>query len=290
MTSLLLAASWLLTPALAACEDGGTAALLGALNDAERAHANLDVPGLQSGARDALGAVPCVDSLVSQRDAARLHRVVGLDAFTQQQRNLATRAFAAARAADPGFDFPTHVVPAGHPLRTYYLALPLDAGTTQAIGVPSGFEVRLDGNATTQRPLSWPSVTQVIDGGGRVLSTDYLWPEDALPDLLQAGVTAAPVPAPVATAAPAVAPAPVATAPADTGGRGLRRVALLSAVAAGGAYAGSWLTLRSYNQTGHTDDELDRLFLATNGLTVSAAAFGVVAVGTGIGAFVSGRF
>ena len=76
----------------------------------------------------------------------------------------------------------------------------------------------------------------------------------------------------------------------STSGKGLRRVALVSALVAGGAYAGSFFSLRAYNEPGRTDSELDRLFLTTNGLTVGAGAFGLVAVGTGLGALITRKF
>jgi len=291
MTTLLLAVAWLTGPALAACEDADGEDLMAAVRRAEQAHADLDVAELQDGAQAAIDAVPCSDDTVGRRDAARLHRVVGLSAFSEQQRDVATRAFAAARSADPQFDFPRDVVPQGHPLRTYYTALPLDAGTSQPVGAPVGFVLRLDGVPSTQRPLSWPTLAQVVDGGGRVVTTVYLWPEDPLPDTLLPATTAAtPAPLPVATPSDPPLTSSEADVTRDDGGRTLRRVALLSTMAAGGAYVGSWLALRSYNQPGHTDQELDRLFLATNGLTVGAAAFGVVAVGSGVGAFISRRF
>jgi len=290
MTTLMLAVAWLTGPALAACEDGAARSLMSAVYAAERAHADLDVPGLQSGADEAIAAVPCADEVLGRKDAARLHRVVGLDAFTEQQRDLATRAFAAARDADPTYDFPKGVVPEGHPLRTYYTALPLDAGTSQTVSPPSGFVLRLDGVDSHARPLSWPTLAQVVDPGGQVVSTWYLWPEDPLPDTLTSAVTAVSVATEPAPAAPAPVTASETTKTEERGGKTLRRVALLSTLAAGGAYVGSWLTLREYNQPGHSDEELDRLFLATNGLTVGAAAFGVVAVGSGVGAFISRRF
>jgi hypothetical protein len=61
-------------------------------------------------------------------------------------------------------------------------------------------------------------------------------------------------------------------------------------VAAGGTYAGSWAALRAYDQPDKTNEERDRLRLLTNGLSVSAGAFGVLALGTGIGAVVIRRF
>jgi hypothetical protein len=287
MNSLLLTVAWLTGPALAACEDRTAQDLMSAVGAAEKAHVTLDVPGLQASAQQAVAAVPCADEVLGRKDAARLHRVVGLDAFTEQQRDLATRAFAAARDADPTYDFPRAVIPEGHPLRTYYTALPLDAGTSQTVSPPSGFVLRLDGVDSHARPLSWPTLAQVVDPGGQVVSTWYLWPEDPLPDTLNSAVTAVKV----ATEPTPAAPDPItASETAERGGKPLRRVALMSSLAAGGAYVGSWLTLREYNQPGHTDAELDRLFLATNGLTVGAAAFGLVAVGSGVGAFLARRF
>ncbi len=284
MTTLILAITWSLGTAQAACDRAGLPPLLEDLRQAEQAHADLDIPRLQAEADQALAAARCLDRVVPTGAAARLHRVVGLDAFTLQERDRATRAFAAARSVDPSFDYPVSQIPAGHPLRTYYAALPLDAGTTAEVHVGAGLRLYFDGQASTQRPLSWPSVAQVVGRDGEVISTTYLWPDDPLPVALGA----APEPLPTVPPEPAlVVEAPVEDA---SGRKVLRRVALLTAVAAGAAYGGSRLAARSYWDGDHTDEQLDRLYLATNGLLIGSAAFGIVALGTGVGAIVQGRF
>ncbi len=292
MTTLMLAVTWLNGAASAACPEAAARDLMVAVQAVETAHANLDISGLQESAQEAVAAVPCAEGVHEPVDAARLHRVVGLDAFTRQERDLATRAFAAARSADSSFAFPTEVVPEGHPLRTYYAALPLDAGTSQAITASSGLQLRLDGVESQARPLSWPTLAQVLEPSGRVVYSGYLWPEDPLPDALGLASSSTSVAAgdPQQQGGTSSVTATEASQGKQTRGKGLRRVALVSTLVAGGAYVGSWFSLRAYDQPDRTDSELDRLFLTTNGLTVGAAAFGVVAVGTGLGAFITRRF
>ena len=284
MTTLFLAITWSLGTAQAACDREGLPPLLEDLRQAEQAHRDLDIPRLQAETDQALAAVRCIDRVVPVLAAARLHRVVGLDAFTLQERDRATRAFAAARSVDPVFDYPLSHIPAGHPLRTYYTALPLDAGTSAEVTVPGDLRLYFDGKPSTQRPLSCPSVAQVVGQDGAVISTTYLWPDDPLP------VALAPAAQPLPATTPQ--PAPVADVPVEdaSGRKVLRRVALLTAVVAGAAYGGSRLAARSYWEGDKTDEQLDRLYLATNGLLIGSAAFGIVALGTGVGAVVQGRF
>ncbi len=278
MSSLILAISLSSGAVEAACDREGLPPLLEDLRQAEQAHTQLDVPRLQAEAGEALEAAACLDRVVPRLAAARLHRVVGLDAFTLQERDRATRAFAAARSTDPEFDYPLSQIPEGHPLRRYYSALPLDAGTTAEVTLLEGRELYIDGQLSTVRPLSWPAVAQVVDAEGEVLETLYLWPDDALPETF-IGV-------------PSLTYDEAAVEPESdvSGRRVLRRVALVTALAAGAAYGGSRLSAWSYWNGDHPDEDLDRLYLATNGMLVGSAAFGVVAVGTGIGAVVVGRF
>ncbi len=291
MIRLFLALCWLTQPVQAACEEEGAQALLTALNSAEKAHAELDISALQAGAQAAVVAVGCADAIISVDDAARLHRVVGLEAFTQQEREVATRAFAAARSADPSYDFPLGLVPEGHPLRTYYGALPLDAGSSQPIQAPVEHDWVLDGMSARLRPLSWPTLAQLVGPTGGIISTHYLWPEDAWPEALSQDAGAVPGSS-SDTQATAMPGTDSETRP--PGKRNVRKpllgVSLLSAVVAGGTYLGAGMAERSYDERGHTPEELNRLFLLTNGLTVSSTVFGVLAVGTGVGAILSRSF
>lgn len=125
-------------------------------------------------ARDAVG---CLDEVVSPQLAARLHLLLALDAYTEQDDVAARAALRASQAADPRLDPALVVDPLPMPLETL-------VGQARALGGgPSAtgpVELWFDGRPTAERPVERPVVAQHLDGDVVAWST-LLRPGEALP-------------------------------------------------------------------------------------------------------------
>lgn len=150
------------------------------LDSSESAYRNLDdnYPAI---AQKVVDALPCMADLIPRETAARLHREVGLQQMMAKQETKAQQAFAAARTIQSYYSFPEDLVPPGHPVRTAYEAISIDAPKSTSIPSPSGASVRLDGDISLSRPTDWPVLFQMIDPTGKVVDTEYLWPETPTP-------------------------------------------------------------------------------------------------------------
>ncbi|MFZ5482152.1 MAG: hypothetical protein ACOZNI_35655 [Myxococcota bacterium] len=156
------------------------AQLEGRLAAAEAAWSDLDDAAFARVMDEAAIALPCVRERVSPALAARYHRLVGLRLFAAREDARAAGAFAAARAADPGYTFPASLVPEGNAARDLYGRLPLDAGGAQ-VPPPKTGTLLFDGVAGDVRPAGRPSIVQVLDARDEVLATAWVGPADAMP-------------------------------------------------------------------------------------------------------------
>lgn len=164
------------------CAQGWTAVELEAvLVDAEVAYERLDLVGFRAAASDARRMLPCLSEAVMPPMAARYHRVRGMSAFVDRDRKEAREAFAAARALEPAWRFPTTMVPEGNPLLEDYGAMPLDGGRYEKVPPPAEGRISFDGLPTRMRPQDWPTVVQIFDASGGVRTTRWVRPGDALP-------------------------------------------------------------------------------------------------------------
>lgn len=154
--------------------------LNGMLDEAEAAYRNLDdnYPAL---AKKVVDALPCMGDLIPRETAARLHREVGLQEQMAKQDTKAQQAFAAARTIQSYYTFPEDLVPPNHPARTAYEALSIDSPQVTTLPSPQGGSIRLDGDISLNRPKGWPVLFQLVDLTGKVLDTEYLWPESPTP-------------------------------------------------------------------------------------------------------------
>lgn len=203
--------------------------------------------------------LPCLDAPITGEVAAHLHRVRGLEAFLDRQRELADGAMAASRALAPGWTPAETLLPPGHELRVALEAPPRPA-VTERLPAPKGASLYFDGAEGRLRPTDRPTVAQVETNGG--LTSAWLAPGAAM--------------LPYPTAAPRTR-----TALAISAG--------VAAAAFGGLYGGSFATRAAYFNTDPADgDRLDRLRSTTAGLGGSGIALGVSAVGLAIAAIAVG--
>ena len=215
-------------------------AMRAALTQAESAFSALDVERFTTTMDDVAFEVPCLSEPADAALAGRLHRLQGIRQFVAQDEQLASEAFAAARAADPSYALPTWLVPDGHAIRDLYGRLPLENGSFDELSPPSVGALAFDGVQGLRRPTSWPTLVQVLDAEGRPVSTAYLFPGDAMPTY---------------DASPTLASAPART-PSRRPGRKVG-FTLVGATAAGGVAAGLLYGLASASAADFERDQPD---------------------------------
>lgn len=250
------------------------------LAEAEAKFTNLDMDGFRRAVDQAFVALPCVREPVPRHLAASLHRWRGLRAYVDRDPDTSTRAFAAARSIEPSWTFPESLVPPGNPVLTDYAAIDPATGRLEPVPAPNDGTLYFDGRAGVERPASFPTVFQRLDGAGAVVTTRYLMPGDALPAY-------PPRPAGVAAADPAPLPEQAPTAE-----RHPLRVPFVVGATAGVLGSGACYVLARRSSASYygrdpviTDpDTLAGLRSRTNTLTVAAAVAGAAGVGLGVGA------
>lgn len=178
-----LLALWLL-PATAwgSCDNPtDQQALETSLSSAEQAFSELDLGSFTQATDAARAQWSCVRGDLPAPLIARAHRFEGLRRFADGDAEGAALAFAAARAIEPAYDFPTELVPPGNPVRTLYEGLDVEAPLTEWVPPPVEGHLRFDGQMGDARPSELPTVFQRFDGQGSNVDTAYVWPGDALP-------------------------------------------------------------------------------------------------------------
>ncbi len=267
-------------PAASACATRThTADVDAALALAESAYADADLSALEAASTRAAEALPCVDGGVSSALAARYHRVVGLQAFVEGREEAAEQAFAAARAIDSTYSFPAELVPPGNPVLDHYRAISVDAPKTLPVLAPAEGSIRFDGVETLQRPLSWPSVVQLLDPDGAVTASAWVEANGDLPAYRPEGVELPPPEPAVDTTAASAAEGPSAMSRKWPWVAG----AAAMAVTTGTLFAVSRSAAATYNDPATTGEaELTALRGRANGLLFASAGTAVATVGLGV--------
>lgn len=127
-------------------------------------------------------AIPCLDEKISPDLAARVHRVMGLRArIVDTDIDKARMAFAASRTLDPKYQFPTDFIAAGDPEHGDFSAIPLALDITTHAPRPQEGSLRFDGKQSLDRPVTFATIFQRLDGKGKIVESKYLWPGETLP-------------------------------------------------------------------------------------------------------------
>jgi hypothetical protein len=246
-----------------------------ALEDAEAAYVALDDIALSVAGQTVQNGIPCLNEPMSRTLAASIHRFVGLQSFLDRELDDAALAYAAARSIEPAYVLPLTLVPEGHPLRDVYASV--DLGRDARVSVPEAKgRLTFDGRESDERPSTWPTIVQVFDEQGRVLSTTYLLPDAPMPEYTPAEGRLSPDTFELKFQTP-----PNRTLLMSAGG---------AAVAAGGLYALAAVSANRYHNVDPPDANLDALRATTNGLTVATWGVGVAAATLGVGAFFVGQW
>lgn len=239
------------------------------LDRAEIAFGNFDIDAFDAATDEAVTSVPCIGEPMSRQLAASLHRFIGLRKFVARDLDNARRSFAAARSIEPNYAFPSTFVPEGNPVLVEYAAIDPTTGVAVAVPTPKGGYLLFDGSIGTERPTTFPTVVQVMNGDGTVATTDYLEPGEAMP-AYEEGVADLP-----GSDHPLRAPFAV-------GAGGL-------AVLSGACYALSWQAHGNWREA-DTIDDLEKFQGQTNGLLLGSMGAGAAAIGLGVGAVFTAEF
>ena len=169
--------------AQAACPDPTPASELTAnVDDALLSFATLDEEGFIESSDALQGDILCLSEILSQPDAASIHRAFAMRSFWDGDDSGATAHFRAARRLEPSHTLSDKIAPEGGPLATLY------AGATAAprmdsVRAPSWTTVYVDGERASRRPADIPSLVQYEVGGDGVVWSSMTMPGDQLPSL-----------------------------------------------------------------------------------------------------------
>lgn len=260
--------------ALAECP-AHLASLDAALDRAQLAFSRLDTVGFARESEEVMREAGCLIEPIVPSEAARLHRASGLREYVAGREDAASSAFVAARAIEPTWQFPESFVPPEHPIRRLYDAARHGSHATVEVESPALGHLEFDGVPSVQRPIDRAALAVLVGPDGEVTDSAYLWPGDPL----FAYAFAAPVaPLPLPATAP---PRPRPTVP-------LAIVAGVSVVASGACYALALDANHAFWTPGTPEGDLPALQSRTNALYITSVGAAVLAVGTGVGAVVSG--
>jgi len=249
-----------------------------ALDEAYQQLEALDIEAFK-GATDDLDAVlPCLGEALTPRVIAEVHRTKGIRAFGERDP-MAEQMFAAARTIEPGYRFPTTLVPEGNPVRTTYQSVDISTAPREEVPRPGMGDLRIDGYSSNQRPIAWPTLVQYLEADGDVGFTAYLMPGEPIPAYPLVALTPDPVPVPLPLPLPQPTPEPQPPPPTKSARVPLLVAAGITGIGAGIAYGMAGASERKFKDPTTPDADLDGLRGQTNTLVLVGAFGGVAAIG-----------
>ena len=258
------------TMASAACDEPGErSAVLLSVAKAEKAFQQMDIDGFQAARDQALTELPCLVDPLQPTDAARIHVLGALDAFTRNDEAGAVNALRSAVQAYPAYALPPEFVPVGHALRLQLrVASTVTDSAPRPLPAQSEGALLIDGSEAKVAPTDRPFILQLLQEGDEVRATSYVQSRGTLP--------------PWATPAPSKLGLEI-EAPTSAPSRpwGWVNAAGASAVAAGVLWS---MTSRSHATFMSEDtpyEDLEGLRSQTN--TTAGFAIGAAALGAGFG-------
>ncbi len=185
--ALMLLAFFLFLPrsAFAVCDEPTSVVqLIQASHLAEEAFANLDADALLTQSSLARSQIlPCVQEVISKRNAAAFHRLMALEAFINGNESRVVNELHAALILEPGYLFPTNVAGQGHPLLALYKrAETSDDGVAERTYPPANGYMMVAGVRNAARYSKIPVIIQAFGPHGELLETRYVQPGEASPN------------------------------------------------------------------------------------------------------------
>ncbi len=150
--------------------------LVGSLDRAEAAYLSVAVDDFLFATDEMRAHVDCSADEIPKPIAARLWRYEGMRRSIDGDIDGAKAAFASARSIEPGYRFPTALVPDGHPMNDEYAAVDISVVRATVVKPPALGRVQLNGELSLQRPEHWPVLVQHITDAGEIRRTARLDP------------------------------------------------------------------------------------------------------------------
>lgn len=211
LSTLLLLATWLTTPASAACPEPTSVDQLAA--DVQQSLSAFfvtgDLDGFQAAARRTSTTLGCLGEPIGADAAAGVHLIEALAAFAEQDTPRLEGAACALLALDPEYEIPTALAGAQHPLQQRIEATACEVQVLVPLG--AGRTARVDGfrAGTVPGDPAWrPYVLQLLDDDAPTLTvlvplggSPPAGTEPAAPDPVEGPASAPPIdePAPRVT-------------------------------------------------------------------------------------------
>jgi hypothetical protein len=170
---------------LAACDQPTSVVQLSdASRLAEEAFAKLDADGLLTQSSLARSQIlPCVQEIITKRNAAAFHRLMALEAFINGNESRVVSELHAALILEPGYLFPENVAGPGHPLLALYKrAETSDDGVAERTYPPANGYMMVAGVRNAARHSKTPVIIQAFGPHGELLETRYVQPGEASPN------------------------------------------------------------------------------------------------------------
>lgn len=164
------------SPAWAACPDPVPVRELGqAVSAGDAAFAELDADAFREADAAAARMLPCLGEPIDDSQVAALHRLHALSAFLDRDHASTVASFRSVLSAAPGYILSEELAPPNHPLRVDF---EVASGAVAAPGVPlpapkEGW-VHVDGRSADEAPVDRPWVFQQFDENGQVVSTSLV--------------------------------------------------------------------------------------------------------------------
>jgi hypothetical protein len=263
--------------ALAACPSSPEA-LSGELSSAYDAYLAFDTAGFRVLARQAHEDAACLDGVLEPIAASKLHLVEALHAWVDKDGAAMVASFRGLRSADPVYEPPADLAPAGSGLRQgFESAGAAGPGPEEAVEVGDGIRLLVDGRPTARLPTQRAALVQV-ERADAPLRSWYLRP-GAAPDDIIGAVRPSP---------------PAAASTARSGARKSHpsRTLLISGLAVGVASGAALLAAQGTKDAYASNDDVgeeEPLFQWNQVLGYGGYGLGVVAVGLGATAVFVGR-
>ena len=261
------------SPALADCpEPVPVRELSQTVSLGDAAYTAMDEEAFNAAQADAARMLPCLGEEMTSANAASYHRLQALGAFLERDHAGTVASFRAVLGAAPGYVLPEDLAPPNHPMRVdFEVAQGAVSAPLQPLPRPRTGWVKVDGRSDAEAPVDRPWVFQHLDDDGQVVNTALVPPGGAVPEYASRGRVAS------AAAGPRLSVPLAVTAGVATVASG----ALF--LAARGSEATFW-------DPTTPNADLDGLRTRTNTLGWLSAGVGVVAVGAGAGAVISGTW
>jgi hypothetical protein len=235
--------------------------------------------------------LPCVTDTLRPGVISRLHRLHGLAAMNAGRTPTASRYFAAARYADSDAYLPDALAPKGSPAHELFSRVELSAGLFAEVEEPATGKLMFDGEDGVLRPMSWPTLFQVVSPAGAAIVTASVSEDAWLPSYEKRSGSAVAVVEPDKPEGDGLPPARVPGGTVGPKEPSASRPILLGTAAGAGAISVIMYGIAGANSAkfngeleGYNRDDLQSLRGRTNGMVIGSAAAAAVALGAFTGA------